>query len=190
MGCRQDAFEEEQQRLSREGLTRQANGTVVKFLQTPPGEPFRQTFARRVCAVVFGTPHSRRINIIHASKSLSALCAASLKEDDYGQVASQSIALVIKTYTTTILEVEQFVAGSKPSWTDVDFREGSERFGVRGDRRVEAVEVVLGVLRAGLEEVLLAFGEYAGAVGVGRKELREAREAVARGLGVEMRQVQ
>jgi nucleoporin NDC1 len=30
-----------------------------------------------------------------------------------------------------------------------------------------------------LEEVVLAFGEYAGSVGVSKKELREARECVA-----------
>lgn len=168
---------EEQQRMSREGLAKEASGTLVNFLRTPVGEPFRKTFGRRVCAVVFGTPHSEKINIIHASKSLSTLCAKSLEEDDYGQVA-KSVALILRTYTSTITAVNIFVAGFAPSWTDVYFTER--------DRRVGEVEELVDVLRQGLEEVLLAFGEYAGAVGVSKKELREARELVGK---LEMRQV-
>jgi nucleoporin NDC1 len=133
---------EEQQRLTRQGLTQEANSTLVKFLRSPPGEPFRQTFARRAMAVVFGTPHSRRVDIVHASQTLSILCVKSLTEDDYGQVA-RSVPVVIRTHTSAITAISNFLATLQPSWTDVDF---SER-----DRRVREVEELVDVLKASLE---------------------------------------
>ena len=169
---------EEQQRLNPANLKSEAGGMVTNLLRTPVGEPFRQTFARRVKAVVLGSPYGRKINIIHASRALSTLCSRSLKEDDYGQVA-KSISLVLRTYVSTIRAIEGFVQGLRPSWTDVYFSE-------RGGRQVEEVQEVVDVLKQGLEEVVLAFGEYADAVGVTRKELREARELVANGKGQEM----
>ena len=165
---------DEQARLSREGLTKEANSTFVRILKTPLGEPFRQTFARRVRAVVFGMPYSSSTNIVHASRSLAQLAVCSLKEDDYGQVA-KSVPTIIRTYTSTITEIEKFVAqGLAPSWTDVWFRE-------RDRKEVEEVNAVLSVLKEGLRDVLLAFGEYATGIGVTKVELREAREAVGRG---------
>jgi nucleoporin NDC1 len=129
-------------------------------------------------AVVFGTPHSRRVDIVHASQTLSILCVKSLTEDDYGQVA-RSVPVVIRTHTSAITAISNFLATLQPSWTDVDF---SER-----DRRVREVEELVDVLKASLEGVVLAFGEYADAVGVTKKELREAKEAL--GSGMEMRHV-
>lgn len=67
----------------------------------------------------------------------------------------------------------------EPSWTDVDFDP-------RRSRRVEEVDEVLKELRDSLEGMLLAFGEYAGSLGLSRRELREAKEAVGKGLGSEM----
>ena len=158
--------------LNRQNLDNQASGLVTSIMQTPVGEPLRQTFARRVKAVVLGQPISHAPTIIHASRALSTLCAKSLKEDDYGQVA-KSIALIIRTYVETITAIESFVRELKPHWSDVNFRPR--------DREVKEVRQVVGELRTGLEEVVLAFGEYAGSVGVSKKELREARECVAAG---------
>ena len=142
------------------------------FLRTPLGEPLRQTFSRRVKAVVLGRPYSHAPTIIHASRALATLCACSLKEDDYGQVA-KSVARILRTYVETITAVEGFVRGYRPHWSDVFF--------LRREREVREVGVVVGELRLGLEEVLLAFGEYAGSVGVSKKELREAREVLGGG---------
>ncbi len=167
----------EQERLSRQGLVQEANSTTLRILQSPVGEPFRQTFARRVKAAVLGKPHSNRANIVHASKVLSMLCVNSLKEDDYGQVA-RSIPIILLTYTSAITAITAFVAGLAPHWTDVEFKDS--------DRRVKDVEEVVDVLKAALEGVLLAFGEYAEAVGITKMELREAREAL--GKGQEMRE--
>ncbi|KAF2480011.1 nucleoporin protein Ndc1-Nup [Neohortaea acidophila] len=169
----------EQQQLTRQNLASEANSTITRVLQSPVGEPFRKTFDRKVSLVVLGTaPHGNRANIVHASRALSALCVNSLKEDDYGQVA-RSIPIVLRTYTAAITAVSTFVAGVAPHWTDVEFRQR--------DRRVKDVDEVVLVLKAGLEGILLAFGEYADAVGVTKRELREAREAVGR--GAEMRKV-
>ena len=158
--------------LNRASIDREASGLLSRVLQTPLGEPLRQTFAQRARAVVLGSPISRLPTIVHASKALSTLCAKSLQEDDYGQVA-KSVALIIRTYVEVITAVESFVRELNPHWSDVDF--------VPADKEVSEVGEVVKRLRQGLEEVLLTFGEYAGSVGVSKKELREARECVAAG---------
>ncbi|TKA21860.1 hypothetical protein B0A50_08732 [Salinomyces thailandicus] len=158
-------------RFSPASLQQEADKFALQFLQTPLGEPFRQTFARRVQAVVFGVPYSSKANILHAAKSLVRLAVASLKEDDYGQVAP-SIPTLIRTFTGAIANVNRFVGTLAPHWTDVQFQEH--------DRQVSEVQELVSVLREGLEEVVLAFGEYATSLGLSAKELREAREAVGR----------
>lgn len=167
------------ERWSKEGLSKEANSYAISFLKSPVGAYFRQTFARRVHAVIFGVPHSNKVNIVHASRSLSTLAVCSLKEDDFGQ-AAKDIPAIVRTYTTTITDIQKFIAGLAPSWTDVyfDYETG---------RDVPEVTEVMDVLKSGLEEVMLAFGEYASALGLTKKEMREAQEAVGRG-GREMRE--
>ncbi|KAK4549648.1 hypothetical protein LTR36_004949 [Oleoguttula mirabilis] len=157
-----------------EGMSKRTNGYAIDFLKTSLGEPFRQTFSRRVCAVIFGVPHSNKINILHASKALTALAVCSLKEDDFGQ-AARDIPTIIRAYTATITEITKFLNELTKHWTDVYFN--------NTDRDVPEVLEVVGVLRTGLEEVVLAFGEYASALGVSAKEMREAQEAVGRRAG-------
>lgn len=169
--------------LTCEGLNASMRGKVVDFLSLPTGAPFRQTFARRANAVVFGSPYSRQATLTHAVRALVALTVASLQEDDFGQVAP-GVPLIIRTMTSTIADMQDFVEeGLAPSWTDVDF--------TPAHRKVREVEEALDMLRGGLEEVVLGFGEYAANLGLTKKELREAREAVGKGArgGMEMRQV-
>ncbi|WPH01073.1 Hypothetical protein R9X50_00390800 [Acrodontium crateriforme] len=155
------------------------NNAAIEVLNLAPAQIFRHTFARRACAVIFGIPHSNQLNIVHAARSLARMAVCSLKEDDYGQVA-KSVPSIVRTFSTAITDIEAFVAGLAPSWTDVTFV--SPR-----DRRVEEVEEVLAVLREGLEEVLLAFAEYASAIGLTKKDIRDAREAVVgKAGGMEM----
>lgn len=161
-----------------QGIKRNANGILDQFLASPVGEPFRQTFARRARAVVFGVPLSNRTNIVHASRTLAALCKHAIKEDDYGQVA-KSVRTVLATFTQTIKDINTLLATLKPASSDVLFTER--------DRGVQEVEEVKQVLREGLEDVLLAYGEYADSVGFTKTEMREAREVLGRGR--EMRQV-
>ncbi|KAK3111928.1 hypothetical protein LTR53_012323 [Teratosphaeriaceae sp. CCFEE 6253] len=153
------------------------NGYTLDVLRTPLGEPFRQTFARRVRAVVLGVPVSNGINIVHASRSLTSLAVASLQEDNYGQ-AAKSIASIVRIYTATLLNLRNFIADLPPHWTDVGFHDSQRDAGLR---ELQEVGQVMEVLRAGLEEVVLAFGEYAGDVGLSREEMRRAREVVGTG---------
>ena len=169
---------EQQAHLSKQGLSRETSGYMLCFLQTPLGEPFRQTFARLANAVIFGVPRSNRVNIVHAIRSLTALVLASLKEDDYGQ-ASKDVPAVIRTYTAAIGDIQHFLAVLEPSWTDVEFNQ-------RTSRNVPEVAELIKEMRSGLEQMLLAFGEYASSLGLSKREVREAKEAVGKGTGSEM----
>jgi nucleoporin NDC1 len=95
----------------------------------------------------------------------------SLTEAQYGGV-SKDIPVIIRTLTAAIRSMERFTRTLKPDWTDVLF---SER-----DREVADIRQVLEVIKAGLEEIVLAFGEYAGELGLSKMEVREAREASTR----------
>lgn len=169
---------EQQAQLSKQGLSKETNTYLFSFLQSPLGEPFRQTFARLANAVVFGVPRSNRVNIVHAIRSLTSLVLASLKEDDYGQ-AAKDVPAIIRSFTASIADIQRFLYVLEPSWTDVEFNQ-------RGSRRVEEIEWLLKEFRDGLEQILLAFGEYANSLGLSKKEVREAKDAVGKGMGSEM----
>lgn len=140
----------------------------MRFLRSPLGHPFRQTFDRRVTAVVLGTPYSTYNTTICSIKALSALAVASIDEDPYGRVCKDVPAL-IRTYTSTIETVEAFVANLPPHWTDVGF---SDR-----QRWVSDVADVVSCLKDGLRDLLDAFGKYAGELGLAEREMRVARKA-------------
>ena len=169
---------EQQAQLSKQALGKETNAYVLSFLRTPVGTPFRKTFARLANAVIFGIPRSNRVNIVHAIRCLTALVLASLKEDDYGQ-AAKDVPAIIRTYTATIGEIQKFLTVLEPSWTDVEFD-------ARKSRQVQEISDVVQELRNGLEQMLLAFGEYANSLGLTRREVRDAKEAVGKGLGSEM----
>jgi nucleoporin NDC1 len=161
---------DQQANLTPSALGSWVEGQAIQSLQMPIGEPFRRTFRRKMKNVILDAPVSKYSTIIHASRSLAALCEKSLKEDDYAQVA-KSIPAVVRTYMETIQAVRKFVQSVKPDWTDVFFTERN--------RNVPEVEAVVEELRQGLEQVVLVFGEYADAVGITKKELREAREVIS-----------
>lgn len=163
--------ESQREQLSRQGIQKRATSTMDTLLASPAGEPFRQTFARRASAVVFGVPISNRVNVIHASCTLADLCKHAIKEDDYGQVA-KSVRNVLTTFTKTIKDINMLLSTLKPVASDVMFNQQN--------RKVKEVEEVISVLREGLEAVLLAYGEYADSVGFTKTELREAREAMGK----------
>ena len=162
------------ERIGREET--RANGAYLRLLQTPFGEPLRQTFARKACTTIFGGSRGHKVNVTYASRSLASLCRNALQEDNYGQVA-KSVALIVRTYTSALTDIHCFLAALPPSSTDVFFNP-------KRDRNVAEVKELTDVLKEGLETVLLAYGEYANDIGVTRKEMREAREAL--GTGQEM----
>ncbi|KAK4891799.1 hypothetical protein LTR27_009651 [Elasticomyces elasticus] len=163
------------------GLQGVMGGKVLEFLRTPAGEPFRQTFARRIRAVVLGVPYSKSLDIVHASRSLTALVVASLKEDGFGRV-SGDVAGIVRSYTATIGNIRNFIAGLQPHWSDVGFTE-AQRDLTGGGEGLGEVKEVLEVLRSGLEEVVLAFGEYAVGLGLTHAEMRAARTTIGEGGG-------
>ncbi|KAK4989756.1 hypothetical protein LTR66_006977 [Elasticomyces elasticus] len=151
------------------------NGYIMMFLRSPFGTPLRQSFARRVTAVVQGTPHSDRSNILFSTQILTTLATCSIHEDKFGQVA-KDVPSIIRTMVPTIQSIQIFMQTLPPHWTDVEFDEkGGE------GRKVKEVEEVVEGLRAGLEGVLTAFGEYADGLGLSAAEIRVAKELVGAG---------
>ncbi|KAK4696767.1 nucleoporin NDC1, partial [Lecanoromycetidae sp. Uapishka_2] len=157
----------QQENLSSSGLLAQYNDYLMRFLRTPAGHPFRQTFKRRICTIVLGSPYSELKLIIDSINATSALALASLKEDSYGKVA-KDVPLLIRVFCSTITSIEGLVSSLPAHWTDVEFS--------KGDRRVEEVDLLVESLKTGLKAMVGAFGQYANELGLGREELSTARK--------------
>lgn len=157
----------QQETLRGSGLLAQYNDYMMRFLRTPVGYPFRQTFRRRVCTVVLGSPYSELKVIVDSANALSGLALASLKEDSYGRVA-KDVPLMIRVFVSTITTIEGFVSGLPAHWTDVEFSEA--------DRKVVEVDLILDALKTGLKSMVGAFGQYATELGLGREEISVARK--------------
>ena len=165
----------QQESLSSSGLLAQFNAYLIRFLRTPFGRPFRRTFKRRASTVVLGSPFGELSSIIDSVNALTALALASLTEDNYGKVA-KDIPLLIRAFVSVIQSVEGFVRDLPVHWTDVEFSDS--------DRRGAEVESVVGSMKAGLKEMVDAFGKYAPELGLTEREMKIAR-AVAGVEGVE-----
>ena len=156
----------QQEKLSPTGVRSLINEYVMRFLCSRFGQPFRQTFARRVCTAVLGTPYSNFYSTTTSIIVLTALARASLNEDPYGRV-SEDIPTLIRTYSSVIETIEAFVKDLPPHWTDVEFKDD--------DRKVKNVEMVVQCLKTGLGEIIQAFGQYAGDLGMEPTEISRAR---------------
>lgn len=157
---------EQQQKMAPANIKSQLNIYLSRFLRSRFGQPFRQTFARRVRSIAFGQPYSELVPIINAVVSLTSLTTASLKEDSYGKVATD-IPLMIRTFIVTYQTLEQFSATLPPHWTDVEFSDEQ--------RQTEDVKAMLGALRSGLRELVKAFGSFAMELGIEEKNIRVAK---------------
>ena len=156
-----------QETIKGSGLVAQYNEYTLRFLRSPFGYPFRQTFSRRVCSVILGSPYSELGIVIDSANALSALALASLKEDSYGRVA-KDVPLLIRVFVSTITAIEAFVGSLPAHWTDVEFSEA--------DRQVEEIDLIFETLKTGLRSMVGAFGKYATELDLGREELRTARQ--------------
>lgn len=156
----------QQESLSSSGLLAQYNAYLIRFLRTPFGRLFRRTFKRRVSTVVLGSPFGELNPIIDSVNALTALALASLTEDNYGKVA-KDVPLLIQAFVSVIQSVEGFVRDLPVHWTDVEFSES--------DRRAEEVDLVVGTLKAGLKEMVDAFGKYAAELGLTERDMKAAR---------------
>jgi nucleoporin NDC1 len=151
---------------------------LVQFLRSPIGQLFQQTYAKRLCAVVFGTPESSLSLVVDAVESLTRLLIASLAEDPYGKVQAD-VPSTVRLLTQTILSLDAFVhqGGLDAHWTDVNFPSSSDPAAQAVARHVPDVELLLATLRGGLNDVLTAFKPYLREIGVDGKDLRLAQEA-------------
>ncbi|KAL9125305.1 MAG: hypothetical protein Q9217_005474 [Psora testacea] len=156
----------QQQQLSLGGVRNLMHEYTMRFVRSGFGQPFRQTFARRVGTVVLGTPYARLYSIITSIKALTNLASASLEEDPYGRV-SKDIPTLIRTFCSTIETIETFVENLPPHWTDVDFKDD--------DRTEEDVEMVVQCMKSGIREILYSFGQYTSELGMGAAEVSAAR---------------
>ena len=162
----------QQQTLNLSNFRASFNDYLLRFLRSPLGSPFRQTFKRRVRTVALGSPYSQFGQIVDAVDAISCLAVASLKEDCFGKV-SKDVASIIRTYANTIIRIEDFVATTPVHWTDVEFQ----------DRQVEEVDMVLFSLKEGLGAIIQGFGEYASELGISEQEMRMVRATAARKEG-------
>ncbi|KAL8787597.1 MAG: hypothetical protein Q9213_002159 [Squamulea squamosa] len=163
---------EQQQAITPAHVQSRFNVYMTRFLQSWLGQPFRQTFARRVQSIVFGQPYSELSLILDAVESLKIFATASITEDDYGKVA-KDIPVIIRTFITTYQNLERFTATLPVHWTDVNFEEDQ--------RKTEDVLIVLSALRQGLEELVRVFGGFSKELGIGEGDMRVAK-AIA-GMG-------
>lgn len=154
------------------------NPILVQFLRSPIGQPFRQTYAQRLRAIVFGTPESSLCSIVDAVECLTRLLIASLAEDPFGKVQA-NLPAAVRLLTQTTLSLDAFVhqGGLDAHWTDVNFPPSSDLKAQEEARKVPDVEVLLASLRGSLHELLTAFKPYLRDIGVAGKDLRLAKEA-------------
>lgn len=157
---------------------------VTQFLRSPIGKPFRQTYAQRLCSIVFGTPYGQLSSLVDAIESIAQLLLSSLTEDSFGQVQTD-VPRVISLFTNTITTLESFLSSSDAAgldihWSDVTFPPPNKPEAQAKARRDDVVDVdiLLSTLKASLADLLFAFEQYQREVGLQSKDIRLAKAAV------------
>jgi len=145
-------------------------GAVLYVVGNPYMEAFRSLFRNRATTIVCGSPYSRLSSILYAIDTLTNLTLASLKEDKYGLV-QKDVAMIIRSFATTIKTLNAFLQTLDVHWTDVGFREEDRK-------AVSEVNAIIGALKDGLRSVLVEWGEYLDSVGLGKAEINEAKMLV------------
>ncbi|KAL4937538.1 hypothetical protein BDV06DRAFT_226845 [Aspergillus oleicola] len=160
------------------------NPFLANLLRSPIiGSLIRQPYARRLSAIVLGSPTASLSSIIDAIESLTALLIASLNEDPYGKVQSD-VPAIVRLFTETTVTLETFAHGGLDvHWADASFPPSSDPAAQDAARRVDDVELVIESLKGSLSSLLQAFAPYFRDIGLVGKGLREAREAA--GVGEE-----
>jgi nucleoporin NDC1 len=156
-----------------------ANGAsdfFTKFIHSPFGVPFRQSFRRTVNVVIAGTPYSHAGTIADAATALAGLVACSLKEDQYGRV-QKDVPDIIRAFVAAIKKIDDFVTRLDVHWTDVDFVGKSDA----EKNVVPEVKQVVDALSDGLRKILLAWVEFLDTCGLTKAEVREAKALAERG---------
>ena len=145
-------------------------GYIMMFLCSWFGSPFRHPFSRLLSSIVLSSPSAQTAMIVDAVEATKCMLVASLSEDLYGKVQS-TVPETVRTFTSTIVAIEELIDTMPPHWTDVDFE-------FTGAKVPEDVEIVLQRLKFSLEELLSAFKLYLHDVGLKDVDLRAAKQAV------------
>ena len=150
------------------------NTYLKTFIQSPLGYPFRQPFARRIDAVVFGTAkgYSDVFVILNAIEALSVLTLSSLKEDPYGNVAND-VGGIMKAYVLVLGDLTRFADEMEVHWTDYEGRQQGGSGSGSDD-----VELVCMKLKEGLASMVEAFEPYATDFGIDGNVIRMVRGAL------------
>ncbi|KAI4162620.1 MAG: hypothetical protein LQ342_003852 [Letrouitia transgressa] len=157
---------DQQQVMSQAGMKKVWNDYLEQILRSPLGEPFRQSFARRVATIAFGDPYTEVGLIVDAIDSLASFASSSLHEDRLGQVA-KDVPLILRTFVRAYQTLSVFVSSLEVHWTDKSFQEE--------DRKSGDIGTVLGSLEDGLRVLVEGFGEFARDIGLEEKDLKAAR---------------
>ena len=157
----------QKEELASQGLSGLFRDYIIWFLEKPFGWPFRQVYRRKIAAVVLGSPYGDVGIIVDAIDALTRLAVCSLTEDKYGNV-QRDVKLIIRTLTTTVNKLEAFQRSLGFHWTDVEKIQESPE-----------IDTILATLKAGLNELVDAFGNYSEDLRLSQSEMRMAREAMA-----------
>lgn len=133
----------------------------VALQRSPLGSFFISSKAAKINAAVLGTPYGNAAIIVDAIDSITKILVASLSEDTYGK-ATPTVPEAVRTFTKTLLVIEEFVAKNDP----------------RTRKGMKEVDVIIERLRSGLKELLSAFQVYLIDVGLGISDLNLAKKAV------------
>ncbi|KAL4927186.1 nucleoporin NDC1 [Aspergillus undulatus] len=150
---------------------------LANLLRSPIGSLIRQPYARRLSAIVLGSPTASLSSITNAIVSLTRLLIASLNEDPYGKVQAD-VPAIVRLFTETTVTLETYAhTGLDVHWTDAAFPPSSNPAAQAAARRVPDVELVTESLKSSLKNLLDAFSPYYRDIGLVGKDLRLAREA-------------
>jgi nucleoporin NDC1 len=122
---------------------------------------FTRTRERKIKTTILGAPQSESAVIVDAISSVTKMLVASLSEDAYGKV-NKGVPDVVKTFTKTINSIETYVQS---------LGDGVDA------AQVEDVLTIHDLLKASLAELLSAFQMYLSGVGLGVRELNDAKNA-------------
>lgn len=136
-----------------------------RVLDSPLGQPFKQSFSRRITTVVLGEPYGEPALVINSISAMTKLAVLSLTEDNYGNV-QRDVASMIRTFTAVKTKLDAFKADFPMHWTDHD-----------AARECAEVDSILETLREGLGQLVTAFGPYARDLRLTFADVRQAREA-------------
>lgn len=155
----------QKEEIAKDGFPAIIREWTTWFLQTNLGWPFRQEYRRRIAKVVLGSPYGDVGIIVDAIDSLTRLAVCSLQEDKYGNV-QRDVKKIIQTLTATVTKIEKFKKSIGVHWTDVEKKQESPE-----------VDSILAALKAGLNQLIEAFGNYSEDLRLSTSEMRLAREA-------------